>query len=351
MSEAPTILLVEDDEVFREAVHRLLGARYRIVEAATGRAAKALSQTESIACVLLDNRLPDGSGLELLPLFSAAAVPVVMLTSAGSEAVAVRAMKRGCHDYLVKRDLTEDRLVRAIESAIERAAFARALRAQQEELYAFVATAAHDLKGPLRHVVQYCEFAEEELERRELRKVSASLSIARTAAQRLHGLVSALLHYTKLETAAREFEPVDLDQVVVGLCTEINADLAAIGGRVEARGLPTVVGDRELLAQLFQNLLSNAIKFRGDEPLRVRIGARHDGDEWCIDVTDNGIGIAGEHHEVVFEPLRRLHGVSEYEGHGIGLATCRRIVARHGGRIWIESTVGEGTTFRFTLAA
>ncbi len=111
--------------------------------------------------------------------------------------------------------------------------------------------------------------------------------------------------------------------------------------------LPTVHGDPQLLTQLFKNLIGNALKFNGDEPPLVKIDAEQADEEWQFSVTDNGIGIDAEQHDRIFKPLRRLHPESEYEGYGIGLATCQRIVEKHNGRIWIESSPGNGATFFF----
>jgi signal transduction histidine kinase len=110
-----------------------------------------------------------------------------------------------------------------------------------------------------------------------------------------------------------------------------------------------VLGDETVLIQLFQNLMHNALKFRGTAPPVVQVHSQHEGSVWHLTVTDNSIGIAPQHHEEIFAPFRRLHAASEYEGSGIGLATCRKIVDQHHGRIWVESNLGQGTTFHITL--
>jgi light-regulated signal transduction histidine kinase (bacteriophytochrome) len=119
---------------------------------------------------------------------------------------------------------------------------------------------------------------------------------------------------------------------------------------ITADELPEVIGVRSQLVQLLMNLVGNALKYRGAEAPRVHIGAQSRSDDWLFEVRDNGIGIAPKHHQQVFEIFRRLHDQKEYPGTGIGLAVCRRVVDRHGGKIWVESTPGEGSSFFFTIA-
>jgi light-regulated signal transduction histidine kinase (bacteriophytochrome) len=118
---------------------------------------------------------------------------------------------------------------------------------------------------------------------------------------------------------------------------------------IQLDSLPPVIADEQQLAQLFQNLIGNALKFRGDEPPQVRISAERESGAWVFAVQDNGIGIAPEHSEQIFVLFQRLHSRNKYEGTGIGLAICKKIVERHGGRIWVESEPGKGATFKFTL--
>jgi chemotaxis family two-component system sensor kinase Cph1 len=121
------------------------------------------------------------------------------------------------------------------------------------------------------------------------------------------------------------------------------------GAKVTRDPLPTVMADDIQLGQLFQNLIANAMKFRGEEPPRIHVSAKQNGDEWLFSVRDNGIGIDPTLTDRIFIMFQRLHGMKEYPGTGIGLAICKKIVERHGGRIWVESEIGEGTTFYFTM--
>jgi len=169
--------------------------------------------------------------------------------------------------------------------------------------------------------------------------------------ERMQALIRDLLSYSRVGRAELEHEPVAMgplvQRVLEGMQTSINETDATI----EVGDLPTVRGDASQLVQLVQNLVVNALKFTGGEPPVVRITAARDGDEWAFAVADEGIGIDPEFDERIFQVFQRLHAPNEYPGTGVGLAICRAIAERHGGRIWVESTPGEGSVFRFTLPA
>jgi light-regulated signal transduction histidine kinase (bacteriophytochrome) len=142
---------------------------------------------------------------------------------------------------------------------------------------------------------------------------------------------------------------VRLDEVVDVALGNLTARIDRTGARVDVEPLPVVDGEPVLLAAIFQNLIGNALKFHGDDPPVVHVSAVRDGDEWVISCSDEGIGIDPEYAERIFAIFQRLHPKETYEGTGIGLALCRKIVEHHGGRIWLDTEVTEGTTFRFTL--
>ena len=162
-------------------------------------------------------------------------------------------------------------------------------------------------------------------------------------------LINDLLSYSRVSTQGDDFKPTDcaavLDQTVANLGVAIEES----GATVTRNGLPTVKGDATQLAQLLQNLVGNAIKFRGDRPPQVQVAAEVKDGEWMFSVQDNGIGIEPKHAERIFLIFQRLHGREKYSGTGIGLAVCKKIVERHGGRIWVESEPGQGSTFYFTI--
>ena len=311
-----------------------------------------------IDCLFLDYQLGERSGLEVLRSLRdrGVDVPVIMLTGAGNETVAVEAMKLGAQDYLAKDSLmqggiTTKALERAVSNAVDKVSLARQLREKQQELESFVSVVAHDLKTPLTGVKNNVEllrdFYADRLDANGIEFVAASLRILR----RSFALIDSLLEYSRLGRSGRPLAPVDLETVAESVLAALRTAIDDCGGRVEAEPLPRVLGDEPALGQLLQNLVANALKFRGPDPPVVRLASRHMNGRWVVSVSDNGIGIHPKHASEIFTPFKRLHSRKEFEGSGIGLATCKKIVEQHGGRIWVESAPGRGTTFRFTLAA
>jgi PAS domain S-box-containing protein len=225
------------------------------------------------------------------------------------------------------------------------------LERSNQELEQFAYVASHDLQEPLRMVSSYVQL----LARRYRDKLDADardfISFAAEGAQRMQTLISDLLTYSRVGRKGEELRPVSCDTVVEQAIGNLQAAIEDAGATVTHDPLPTVVADETQLLQLFQNLIANAIKFRGAEPSRVHVGARREGGEWVFAVRDNGIGIDPQYADRIFLIFQRLHTREEYAGTGIGLAICRKIVERYGGRIGVDSEPGQGSTFSFTLPA
>ena len=228
----------------------------------------------------------------------------------------------------------------------------RMVERSNQELEQFAYVASHDLQEPLRMVASYCQL----LERRFAEVVDDEgrefIAYAVDGAQRMQALINDLLTYSRVGRQEQRLEPVAtseiLDKVRINLMTAIEES----GADVSVGELPSVRGDASQLSRLFQNLIGNAIKFRGADPPEVAVTAEPEETGWWLfAIRDNGIGIDPRHADRVFAVFQRLHSRQEYPGTGIGLAVCRKIVERHGGRIWLESKPGEGTTFLFTLPA
>ena len=168
-------------------------------------------------------------------------------------------------------------------------------------------------------------------------------------AARMKQLIEDLLAYSRVGTKGKEFKPVSLEAPLKRAVTNLRAAIEESGAAVSWDSLPSVDVDEVQLVQLFQNLIGNALKFRGQAPPRIHVSAQEENAEWRVSVADNGIGIEPQYFERIFMLFQRLHTMGEYPGTGIGLAICKKVAERHGGRIWLESQLGAGSTFHFTL--
>jgi PAS domain S-box-containing protein len=244
------------------------------------------------------------------------------------------------------RDITERK--RAEEALKEKT---EELARSNRDLEQFAYVASHDLQEPLRMVMSYVQL----LARRYKGKLDSDadefISFALDGSLRMWKLINDLLTYSRVGTREKELKPTDCETVLDQSLNNLKVAVEENGAVVTHDPLPTVIVDNPQWVQLFQNLIGNAIKFRGNEPPCVHVSASPNGNGWIFSVRDNGIGIAPEYAESIFTIFKRLHGRQDYAGTGIGLAICKKIVERHGGRIWVESEVQKGTTFYFTLPA
>ncbi|MGQ3413111.1 PAS domain-containing protein [Natrinema sp. LN54] len=225
------------------------------------------------------------------------------------------------------------------------------LKESNERLEQFAYAASHDLQEPLRMITSYLQLLEARYDDAFDEDGEEFLAYAVDGAERMREMIDGLLAYSRVETGGDPLEPVDLDCVLADVLDDLQLHIEETDADVTVDDLPVVEGDASQLRQVLQNLLDNALTYHGDEPPRVRVDADRRGQEWAISVHDSGIGIDPADQERVFTVFDRLHTHEEYEGTGIGLALCQRIVERHGGEIWLESEPGEGTTFSFTLPA
>jgi PAS domain S-box-containing protein len=218
-----------------------------------------------------------------------------------------------------------------------------------KDLEQFAYVASHDLQEPLRMVSSYTQL----LARRYQGQLDATadkyIGYAVDGANRMQSLIEDLLAYSRVGTRAKGFGPVDCTAVLDQALANLKVAIEKSGAVVTHDPLPSVVHDNLLLVQLFQNLIGNAIKFQVETPPRIHVSVEEKGAEWVFAVGDNGIGIDPQYAERIFTIFQRLHTNEEYSGTGIGLAICKKIVERRGGRIWVESRPGTGSTFYFTV--
>ncbi|WP_306054150.1 sensor histidine kinase [Natronococcus wangiae] len=223
------------------------------------------------------------------------------------------------------------------------------LEESNERLEQFAYAASHDLQEPLRMVSSYLRLLENRYEGDLDAEGEEFLGFAVDGADRMREMIEGLLRYSRVEARGEPLEPVDLRDVFEGAREDLRVQIEETDATLSVEDLPRVRGDANQLRQVFQNLLSNAIKYSGDEPPRVHVSAERRGDKRVISVRDEGIGIAPDEQERIFDVFDRLHSREEYDGTGIGLALCERILERYGGEIRVDSEPGEGSTFSFTL--
>jgi PAS domain S-box-containing protein len=243
----------------------------------------------------------------------------------------------------IGRDITERKRA---EEVLQRQA-AELLRSNAE-LEQFCNVASHDLQEPLRMVASYTKLLARRYQGRLDKDADEFIAYAVDGATRMQTLIKDLLRYSRVETRSKVFEPTDAGAALKWALANLRRAIEETGAIISSDPLPTVIADGTQLGQVFQNLIGNAIKFRSDRP-RVHLGVERKEAEFLFWVRDNGIGIAPQFRERVFVIFPRLHAVEEHPGTGIGLAICKKIVERHGGRIWVESEPGEGATFYFTI--
>ncbi len=223
------------------------------------------------------------------------------------------------------------------------------LERMNNDLDQFTYVASHDLQEPVRNLVSYSTLLQEDLGEVVSEAVSEDLFYITSAATRMQKLVQDLLALSRAGRNAVKVEPVALDDCVNLALEALRIRIDETQAEIQREPLPDVVGDHTLLTQLYQNLLGNALKFTSDKRPTIRLTAERHGTDYILGVHDNGIGLEKEYAELIFKPFKRLHGLAEYDGTGIGLSICQKAVERHGGRIWVESCPGQGAHFFFTL--
>ncbi len=241
------------------------------------------------------------------------------------------------------RDITERK--RAEEELARRTA---ELARSNAELEQFAYVVSHDLQEPLRMISGFTKLLEKRYRGRLDKSADEFIAYIVDGTARMQRMIEDLLAYSRVGTRGKPFEPTDCEVIFDQAMINLKVAIEQSGAVVTHDPLPVITADTIQMIGLFQNLISNAIKFRREEPAQVHISAKMKGNEWVFSVRDNGIGIAPELFGHLFQLFQRLHP-DEYPGTGIGLATCKRIVERHGGRIWVESEAGKGSIFYFTI--
>lgn len=358
------ILVVDDEVVLMQALCDTLRERgFEAVGFTGGEPALAALRKQPFDLVLTDLMMPDMDGITLLR--EAAEIDpnlvVVIMTGQASVDSAVEAMKAGALDYITKPFKLAaimpvlDRALGVRRLRVENAELAEDLRTRTEELEAandeleaFAYSVSHDLRAPLRAIASFSEIIREDHGEELAEEAVELLDRIDRNAQRMSDLISDLLTFSRLSKKPFDRELVDVGLLVSDVVDEISKDR---GERyVQIQDLPETAGDPTLLRQIFANLLSNSFKFtRHREEPQIEVGWCGDENEHCFYVKDNGAGFDMQYASKLFNVFQRLHSETEFEGTGVGLSLVRRLVQRHGGRIWAEAEVDKGACFYFTL--
>jgi signal transduction histidine kinase len=313
--------------------------------------------------VIADYNLPQWKGMEALEVLRRAGldIPLILVSGALGDITAVECIKRGATDYVLKDGLA--RLPEAVRRALQERRLLR-LRRQAEddlaqkvkqlarsnaELEQFAYIASHDLQEPLRMVATYTQLLAERYRGRLDENADKFIGYACEGALRMQTLVQDLLAFSRVGRNCDTCAHVDCKAAMAEVLLNLGPAIQESGAAVTHGALPAVWADRSQVTQIFQNLIGNAIKFRGKEAPAISVQAEKVGPQWVFSVSDNGIGIAPEYAENIFVVFQRLHTRTEYPGNGIGLAICKKIIERCGGKIWVEAQAGHGSIFKFTL--
>ncbi len=262
-------------------------------------------------------------------------------------AVAAQALTLGERQYLyaIFRDITA---LRQAQEGLKQ--YAESLERSNKELEHFAYVASHDLQEPLRKIGSFSELLARKYKGRLDEKADSYIGYIVDGAQRMQILINDLLSFSRVTTKGKEFGPVDCNALLARVQADLEFAIKESCAHLRVAELPTVMADAAQLGHVFQNLIANALKYRapGQSP-EIGVSAERRDTEWLFSVSDTGIGIEPQHFERVFQLFQRLHTREEYSGTGIGLALCKKIIERHGGKIWLESAAGKGATFFFTV--
>ena len=373
------ILLVDDNPANLLALESILAdLGQELVKAHSGRQALRYLLNQDVAVILLDVNMPGMNGFETAELIRrrkrSEHTPIIFVSAIDqTQNHALQGYSLGAVDYLptpatpevlrskvavfielfkkTQEVRRQEQALRALNAQLEQRVAERTAELQRsnEELQQFAYVVSHDLQEPLRVVASYVQQLAERYQDKLEAEANELISYALDGAKRMQQLIVDLLAYSRIETTGQEFAPTDCEGMLQRVLSDLRVAIEESGAEVTHDPLPQVMADNVQLGQVLQNLLGNAIKFRSQEPPRIHVSARQEGQQWVFSVRDNGIGINPRYAERIFGIFERLHPRTEYPGTGIGLAICKKIVERHGGQIWVESEPGKGAAFFFTL--
>jgi PAS domain S-box-containing protein len=356
-TDRPRILWADDNADMRAYVSRLLRSRFDVEAVPDGEAALAAVRAHPPDLVLSDVMMPKLDGFGLLcalredPMLRE--IPIILLSARAGEESRIDGMRHGADDYLVKPFSARELIARVdthVKASRMRSEAKRRLERANDDLQQFAYSASHDLQEPLRSIKIYSELLQRDFTGKLGPNGNDYIRQLIDCSERMEALLRDLRTYTHASTAEQEAEEeVDAGVILKKALANLSTAIHDSGASIRSTSLPRVhIADFQL-EQVFQNLIANAIRYRRDVPPHISISAHRQGSMWRFSVEDNGIGIEPEYREQIFGIFKRLHSLADFPGTGMGLAICKRIVERVGGRIWVESEPGNGSTFYFTI--
>lgn len=350
-----TVLNVDDNAAGRYARSRFLArAGFRVTEASSGGEAIRLARECKPDIILLDVNLPDIDGLQVCQVIKAdqdvsvSRTPVIFLTASRlADVDVVSGLDAGADNYLTE-PVEPSVLVATVRALLRAKEAEEELVRMNEQLRRFAFIVSHELQEPLRMVKSYTQLLAHRYKGNLDKEADDFINYTVDGVTRMQSFIRDMLAYSQAAEGGLETKPMPAQDALDEALKELEAVIGESGADISVEELPTVMADCSRISQVFRNLIGNAIKYAGSEAPRIHISAKEDGGDWVFSVKDNGIGIEEKYAEQVFGLFKRLHG-RERAGSGVGLAICREIVEHHGGRIWVESSLNAGSTFRFTL--
>ena len=354
---AGRVLVADDNSDLRTFLTSLLAPHYEVQAVADGREALAAVQARKPDLVLSDVMMPNLDGLALVHALRSdpetRTLPVILLSARAGQDASLEGLSAGADDYLAKPFTSQELLARVrthLTMARARDELLTKLTHANEDLRAFSSSVSHDLRAPLRALDGFAGLLEEEHAAALDDEARQKIAIIRGAVKNMGTIVDALLALSRIGYQAVQKTRFDTRELVSQVCEELVAAGGGLNAQVSVGDLPTTAGDRSLLRQVWLNLISNAMKYSGKRTSpHVQIFGFDDGEQSVFGVKDNGVGFEQSKVDRLFGMFQRLHRSDEFPGTGVGLAITKRIVEKHLGRIWAQSTLNEGATFFFSL--
>ncbi|MEW5820806.1 MAG: ATP-binding protein [Cyanobacteriota bacterium] len=361
MPDKINILIVDDNPGNLFTLETILNnAELNIVKASSGEEALKCVLKSDFAVIILDVQMPGMDGFETAEVIRSREkskfTPLIFVTGVGQSDLHIdKGYSLGAIDYILK-PIKPEGLKTKLSVLIDLYKNKKMLEQKtmelersNKELEHFAYVASHDLQEPLRSVTSHVQLLSMRYKGKLGEDADDFINFAVEGTTRMKALINDLLSYSRIGTRGKPFEKIDTTSTVKIVLDNLETSIEKAEAIITYDNLPEIFADPTQMIQLFQNLIGNAIKFKGENPPEVHISAYQSGEEWIFSVKDNGIGISSEFFDRIFVIFQRLHNIDEYSGTGIGLSVCKKIVERHGGKIYVESELEKGSKFIFSF--